>query len=199
MENLPRDRTEYCEWWSQNTNVPYGYCWCGCGLQTSLAPHTNQPKPWFRGEPVRYIHGHNSGKGPHSVIQYIEEDRGYTTPCWIWQKGEASGGYGRLSVNRRTMPVHRYFYEKEYGPVPEGKELDHLCRVRLCCRPTHVEPVTRAENLRRGARAKLSPDKAELIRQLAKSGLYPREIAVMFDVHRTTIGAVIQGKSWTQP
>lgn len=49
------------------------------------------------------------------------------------------------------MLTHRYSYERAEGPVPAGLELDHLCRVRSCVNPEHLEPVTHRENMRRGS------------------------------------------------
>lgn len=75
--------------------------------------------------------------------------------CWIWM-GEVtkSHGYGVISVMinwvRTRDYAHRVFYELYKGPIPEGLIIDHLCRVRSCCNPDHLEPVTIAENVRRG-------------------------------------------------
>lgn len=72
--------------------------------------------------------------------------------CWLWNGNRYRNGYGqfRLSQPRRCMVLaHRFAYEQFVGPIPEGKELDHLCRVRHCVRPDHLEPVTRSENLLR--------------------------------------------------
>jgi hypothetical protein len=71
------------------------------------------------------------------------------TGCWIWQGTPAKTGYGRMSVGDRLQYVHRLSYEQHVGPVPDGLTIDHLCRVRLCCNPEHLEPATREENTRR--------------------------------------------------
>jgi hypothetical protein len=71
--------------------------------------------------------------------------------CWIWLGALTIGGYASFSIATSTAEVaHRYSYKQKYGPIPQGKELDHLCRVRCCVNPDHVEPVTRKENVRRG-------------------------------------------------
>jgi len=67
-------------------------------------------------------------------------------PCWIWTGGGHSEGYGSDS----GQLAHRTSYELSIGPVPDGKHLDHLCRVRLCVNPAHLDPVTCGENIRRG-------------------------------------------------
>lgn len=73
-----------------------------------------------------------------------------TSGCWEWVAGKDSGGYGQIGVDRRVKRAHRVAYEAIVGPIPEGLELDHLCRNRACVRPEHLEPVTRYENVRRG-------------------------------------------------
>lgn len=66
--------------------------------------------------------------------------------CWIWQGRRDREGYART---RDRQLAHVAVYESEVGPVPEGRELDHLCRRRLCVSPHHLEPVKRRENERR--------------------------------------------------
>jgi hypothetical protein len=63
-------------------------------------------------------------------------------------------GYGRESFGGRTRLAHRIAYELAFGAIPEGLEIDHLCRVRNCVNPEHLEAVTHLENLRRGVRSK---------------------------------------------
>ena len=72
--------------------------------------------------------------------------------CWLW-KGDARRGYGRIQVSGRGSPrvaVHRVVYKWLVGPIPDGLTLDHLCRVRACVNPGHLEPVTNRENILRG-------------------------------------------------
>lgn len=77
-------------------------------------------------------------------------DRVDKTPtCWLWT-GHTTQGYGTIRVDGRTVRVHRFSWEMVNGPVPEGLELDHLCRVRNCVNPDHLEPVTHVENTMRG-------------------------------------------------
>ena len=69
--------------------------------------------------------------------------------CWVWQGAPGRNGYGRISVRNRLEYVHRVAYEQFIGPIPAGLTIDHLCMVRLCVNPDHLEPVSRAENTRR--------------------------------------------------
>jgi hypothetical protein len=79
-----------------------------------------------------------------------EEDRGHSTPCWISKRAVTEAGYTRICWQRRWYYTHRLAYELFVGPIPEGLQLDHLCRQRACCNPAHLEPVTSRENTLRG-------------------------------------------------
>ncbi len=69
--------------------------------------------------------------------------------CWIWLRSWTSGGYGQLRWNGQAQLVHRVIYEMFKGPIPEGHQLDHLCRNRPCGNHAHLEPVSgRVNNLR---------------------------------------------------
>lgn len=69
--------------------------------------------------------------------------------CWAFTGYVSPNGYGQMSDGTRIVYVHRWAYEHFIGPIPEGHHIDHLCRNRRCCKPTHLEPVTQAENNRR--------------------------------------------------
>lgn len=78
-------------------------------------------------------------------------------PCWIWTAGQDGKGYGHISApppeTSRKLKAHRVAYELLIGPIPDGLELDHLCRVTLCVRPSHLEPVAHALNIDRAPRS----------------------------------------------
>lgn len=80
------------------------------------------------------------------------ETRPNLGPCLLWMAGR-DAKYGVFWFEGRLVKAHRWAWEQENGPVPEGLDLDHLCRVTLCVRPSHLEPVTRRENLARGRHA----------------------------------------------
>jgi hypothetical protein len=68
--------------------------------------------------------------------------------CWVFTGSKVSGRYGHLGGST-SLRAHRITFEALVGPIPEGLELDHLCRKPACVRPEHLEPVSHAENMRR--------------------------------------------------
>lgn len=70
-------------------------------------------------------------------------------PCWVWTAALCKG-YAQFWDGQRQRRAHRWFWEQENGPVPDGLELDHLCRNRACVRPSHLEAVTGKVNCERG-------------------------------------------------
>ena len=70
--------------------------------------------------------------------------------CWIWLGGLGKAGYGMAWDGRRMVGAHRLVYVLLVGQVPDGTELDHLCRNPSCVNPAHLEPVTHHENMMRG-------------------------------------------------
>ena len=81
-----------------------------------------------------------------------------TSLCVVWVGSTNSRGYGLISIGGKVELAHRVAYEAAYGPIPDGMVIDHLCRVRNCVKPEHLEAVTQGENVRRGrAAAALEP------------------------------------------
>lgn len=83
-----------------------------------------------------------------TIIAKVEFDT--NGGCWLWSAALSHNGYGQQKTLGRTSAAHRLAYESFRGPVPEGMQLDHRCRVRCCCNPDHLEVVTREENIARG-------------------------------------------------
>src|SRR6516165_2723134 len=123
-------------------DIPYGYCHCGCGQKTQIATKTNTAQYQRKGHPNRYLASHSAPKHP----DYLEENRGYETPCWIWQGAHDWDGYGLVNRPAHRGNAHILYYKLHVAPVPRGLEIDHLCRVRDCVNPAHLQPKTHREN-----------------------------------------------------
>jgi hypothetical protein len=94
--------------------------------------------------------------------------------CWLWTGRIPSNGYGIYTMTDREKPrtvmAHRFAYELLVGPIPEGLDIDHLCKVRRCVRPAHLEPVTHLENMRRSRLFCAKGHKLSETRRVWKSG-----------------------------
>lgn len=107
------------------------------------------------------------------LIKYEVDEKG----CWNWLTNLDDKGYGKITINNRRTRAHIYYYEQKYGEVPEGLELDHLCRNKRCCNPDHLEAVTGIVNVRRGNNTKYPQELIEHIREEFKRGKSYRDIA----------------------
>jgi HNH endonuclease len=175
---------------------PTGSCLCGCGRPTRLATQTISKWGHIKGQPVRFLPGHaNQGaRFPHrwSRLQdwYSPEPN---TGCWLWTGQLSDRGYPMTTYANKKYRAHRLFYEQARGPIPAGMTLDHLCRVRCCVNPDHLEAVTQTENRRRGVRAHL-PD--EIARWVRVSPINVAQASRLSGIPRTTIARIRSGQSW---
>lgn len=109
-------------------------------------------------EKVYVIHGDDDRRFESYVDRNgpIPVDRPDLGPCWLCASGVNWAGYAQFIASGSRVAAHRWSYERFVGPIPDGLQIDHLCFVRNCVNPSHLEPVTAAENTRRrSARLKL--------------------------------------------
>jgi hypothetical protein len=128
----------------------------------------------------------------------ITPDRYCVEPngCWTWLGADDGHGYGAVRIAGATQKAHRVVYQEQVGPIPDGLDLDHICRNRKCVNPAHCEPVTRAVNLRRGDGTKLTAERVRAIREAVAAGQSRRELAEVYGVTRHTITDVVLRRSW---
>ncbi len=146
------------------------YCECGCGGVL--------PPPVVSTRIPRYLIGHNRRK--EGLPYEVDGD------CWIWQRGKNQKGYGRIHREGRKWLAHVWYYVQKHGPVPNGLQLDHLCKRRDCCNPAHLEPVTPSTNQRRGRMAKLTLEQIDEVQNL-RGVLSSRAVAKRYGVSYQTV------------
>lgn len=101
--------------------------------------------------------------------------------CWEWTSGRDEKGYGkfRAASSQNHMGAHVFSWKTLVGPIPDGLELDHLCRNPPCVNPDHLEPVTHAENVRRGVVAHVLRARAAKITHCPRGHAYAGENLVI--------------------
>lgn len=102
------------------------------------------------------------------------------TLCWIWLGDTSTGGYGQVKPpGKKRTYAHRASYEVFVASIPDGMVIDHLCRVPACINPSHLEPVTSAENARRGLLSDLRewPTVCKYGHDLSPGNYYERKLS----------------------
>ena len=104
---------------------------------------------------IKRLRPHGGGPKTPAVDRLMEQiEPEPMSGCWLWMGARNAGGYGLFSDdNGRQRSAHRVSFELLRSPVPDGLQLDHLCRTPACVNPFHLEPVTPKENMARGSAA----------------------------------------------
>jgi hypothetical protein len=110
-----------------------------------------------------YVHSTTRRKGQTDEQRFwpkvnrfgpVSEHRPDLGRCWLWTAALDNKGYGVFfftnSEGKKKGKAHQFSFDLFHGPMPDGHEPDHLCRVTACCRPSHLEAVTHRENMLRG-------------------------------------------------
>jgi len=192
------------------SNVPYGFCECGCGQRTKISQRTNARYGWKKGEPLHYIKGH-SGYHPWPASFWQKAIANPDNGCMEWHGSMFQDGYGSVFLDGRNQYAHRVAYELTYGPIPNGKLVCHKCNNRRCCNPKHLYAGTQTDNVRDcimanrrhdcigvlDGNAKLTDAQVTDIRTLYRPRKVTQDyLAAKFGVSRSTVGYIIRGEHW---
>jgi hypothetical protein len=173
-------------------------CGCGCGQRV-----TSASARFRRGHHLRlaeYARCHppvrqGSDHPTYKHERWVEEDRGYSSPCWIWQLNhDPVTGYGLVVPpgTTTTTTAHRMQYILTYGPIDSKLHVDHLCEQRLCVNPSHLEAVTPGENIRRATSTLTHAD----VRYIRASDEAARVMAERFGVSTGSIHDIRARRRW---
>lgn len=175
--------------------IPYGLCHCGCGHKTSISPANCALWKWKKGEPKRFAPDHGSRK---TSSAFAIEDRGYKTPCWIWKRQINADGYGvgtDLNTSKSKL-AHILAYEKSGNKIPDGFEVDHLCRIRPCVNPDHLEAVIPAINAQRKPSTKMTEALVLQLRRDRSRGTIYRVLADRYGISIAQAHDIAKRNSW---
>lgn len=194
-------------------------CACECGQAPAIAKKTHRHRGRVKGQPMRFVHGHNTRGHSFGVPCLDLSDRfwpkvdqsGGPDACWPWTGSLDGDGYGQISVGGKTVKANRLAWILTNGPLPAGKPVVRhvVCRNPPCCNPAHLAPGTHAENradavsdgtISRGQQhrsARLTEaDVLEIRRLHVEEGLNYRRIARRFGVDESTVRDIVAGRTW---
>lgn len=194
--------------------IPYGYCHCGCGQKTSIAKRTQTSRGFIKGQPMRYVSGHNGRNLPAQERFWHHVSPGAPEECWLWRGATMRNGYGQMSVGAHTPGAHRVSWEIHFGPIPDGMFVCHRCDTRNCVNPHHLFLGTHSDNMRDMAEkgratqrpiplrgedsphAKFKNQDILLIREMAAQGIVQRVIAEQFGTSQQVIANIVNRRRW---
>lgn len=137
----------------------------------------------------RYLH---RTPAERLASSYVRDASG----CWLWTGSLTSSGYGHFSIRNLYYQAHKLLYILHVGPIPDGLQIDHLCRTRRCVNPDHLEVVTQAENCQRGVTARLSPTQVQEIRSARVEGARLQALAQRYGVTHSAIWRIVHRLTW---
>lgn len=117
-------------------------CECGCGQPAPIAKINRSARGNVKGQPCRFVLNHDKRKRGFRI-----EDRGYETPCHIWEGKPNNQGYGQTWKNGYRRGAHCVAWEEAHGPIPDGLHVLHRCDQPPCIREDHLFLGTHADNM----------------------------------------------------
>jgi hypothetical protein len=189
----------------------YGMCNCGCGQQTDLARRNYEERGWIKGEPLRYINGHNGSLRWTALPEVFWErvDRSDPDGCWPYTGCISGGGYGYIGGAGEQSLAHRIAYILTYGEIPGGLLVRHLCNNRACCNPAHLATGTYRDNsddkLRAERQARGESQGSAILSEPQVLKIYERclrgeetktAIARDYGIGDSTVGDIFFGRTW---
>lgn len=127
------------------SEIPYGYCHCGCGGKTNIIPKSVFARNQIKGEPRRFIAGHHRGL-PEEIRFWSKVAKKGDDDCWNWTGGKTRG-YGAFNPNGKRVIAHRAAWFYIHGEIASGFLVCHKCDNPSCCNPNHLFLGTQLDNM----------------------------------------------------
>lgn len=202
-----------------NSEIPYGYCQCGCGEKTRLSNWTDKRIGIVKGQPRRYVNGHSRKYSAEKrVIEFwakvnkngsIPTHMPHLGQCWEWTASCIAFGYGHFLWDKKLHLSHRISWIIVNGTIPDDLFVLHKCDNPACVNPDHLFLGTKQDNSidmfsknrvsRKGennSRHKLTDIQvAEIRRRYAAGGIIQQELANEYGVNQMQISAIVNYKS----
>lgn len=188
--------------------IPYGYCHCGCGQKTGIAPKNHTGRGYVKGEPFLFIAGHfEQLEASRPLVERFWEKvtPGAPDECWLWP-GVDKSQYGRIRSKkfsqRGVFQAHRLSWEIHFGPIPDGMIICHRCDTPACVNPAHLFLGTTADNIAdmdakgRHSLHKLTKQHVSEIRRRVANGETQAAVARAFGICQATVWKIARRKIW---
>lgn len=201
------------------SEIPYGYCHCGCGQKTNISKMTSKKYGQIKGIPVRYISGHHvrCSREQRIIAFWNNVNKNGSIPlhcpelgqCWEWTVSCDKNGYGKFSFENKDKRAHRFSWELINGDIPNSFQILHKCDNPKCVRVSHLMLGTSQDNIHdkqnknRQAKGekqhlhKLAENEVRVIRhRYIEEKTTMQLLANEYDVTKSTISRIILRKTW---
>lgn len=204
---------------NDTTQIPYGYCHCGCGQKTNVPNFTNRSIGYIKDVPVKYVSGHHSRYSKDQQAMSFWNKVAITANddlCWEWQGALGNNGYGNKMWNGQYRKAHQIAWMYPDYVIPDGMIICHSCDNRKCCNPKHLFLGTYQDNtddmIAKGRQAigdkvsnkgekagmhKLTNEQVIYIRErYAKGDISQKDLAKEMGMSKSMIGYIVNRNAW---